>query len=146
MEEVISMINPLIRGWGNFYRHCHNAKRVFTALDHYVWDRLWRWLKKKNPYTSQRVLYKRYWRKIENRSRYRWMNVTLMADIKVERHDLVKLRYPDYASETLESPVHNERCTPGLGIEEEKTNMSNHRTASLPHIHLKSSRKDLARV
>ncbi|WP_265037045.1 group II intron reverse transcriptase/maturase [Wolbachia endosymbiont (group A) of Anomoia purmunda] len=135
MEEVISMINPLIRGWGNFYRHCYNAKRVFTALDHYVWDRLWRWLKKQNPGTPQRVLYKRYWQKIENRPRYRWLNVTLMADIKVGRHDLVKLCYPDYASETLESPVHNERCTPGLGVEEEKTSMSNHKTASLPHIH-----------
>ncbi len=59
----------------------------------------------------------------------------LMADIKVGRHDLVKLRYPDYAHKTLESPVHNERCTPGLGIEEEETNMSNHRTASSSYSH-----------
>lgn len=23
--------------WGNFYRHAWGAKRVFTAIDHYVW-------------------------------------------------------------------------------------------------------------
>jgi hypothetical protein len=35
----------------------------------------------------------------------------LMSDLKVGRHDLLKMRMPDYAYPARESPVHNERCT-----------------------------------
>jgi hypothetical protein len=39
-------------GWGRFYQHCYEAKQVFTRIDHYVWDRLRRWLRKKYPKTA----------------------------------------------------------------------------------------------
>ena len=51
-------------------------------------------------------------------SRYRWVDqrpVAIVADLKVGRHDLLKMRMPDYAYPARESPVHNERCTPGSG-------------------------------
>ncbi len=38
--------------------------------------------------------------------------VAIVADLKVGRHDLLKMRMPDYAYPARESPVHNERCTP----------------------------------
>src|ERR1700687_2444948 len=41
--------------------------------------------------------------------------VAIVADLKVGRHDLLKMRMPDYAYPARESPVHNERCTPGSG-------------------------------
>ena len=37
---------------------------------------------------------------------------------------------------TLESPVHNERCTPGLGTREMETAGGNPGTASSPYVHL----------
>ncbi len=37
---------------------------------------------------------------------------------------------------TLESPVHNERCTPGLGTREMETAEGNPGTASSPYFHL----------
>ena len=40
---------------------------------------------------------------------------SIVADLKVGRHDLLKMRMPDYAYPARESPVHNERCTPGSG-------------------------------
>lgn len=36
---------------------------------------------------------------------------------------------------TLESPVHNERCTPGLGMGTVKTAVGNRGMASLSHFH-----------
>jgi hypothetical protein len=39
---------------------------------------------------------------------------------------------------TPESPVHNERCTPGLGTREMKTARGNSGTASSPYVHLKT--------
>lgn len=42
-------LNPILRGWANYYRYCAHAGRVFASLDWYIRDRLWRWLRKKRP-------------------------------------------------------------------------------------------------
>jgi hypothetical protein len=123
-QQVIDALNPLLRGWGYFYCHCYGAKAVFSRVDFYAWDRLRRWLRKKYPKSSRRAVQRRYLRRIGSRPRLRWVDarpLLLLGDIPVGRHNLVRLRYPDYALATLESPVHNERCTPGLGTGAEET-------------------------
>ena len=103
LQDVIDDLNPLLLGWGRFYQHCYNAKAIFARIDHYVWDRLWRWLKKKHPKTPRRRIYRTYWKRLPNRNRSVWTDtrpVAIVADLKVGRHDLVKLRYPDYAMDT----------------------------------------------
>lgn len=102
LQDVIDDLNPLLLGWGRFYQHCYNAKAIFSRIDHYVWDRLWRWLKKKHPKTPRRRLYRTYWKRLPDRNRSVWTDegpVAIMADLKVGRHDLIKLRYPDYATD-----------------------------------------------
>lgn len=37
LQSRLKRLNPILRSWGNFYRHAWGAKRVFTAIDHYVW-------------------------------------------------------------------------------------------------------------
>lgn len=118
LQEVIDDLNPLIRGWGNFYKHCYYAKNVFAQVDYYVWDRLRRWLRKKYPKTRRLAVRSRYWRRIGNRPRFRWVDVQpveIMADIPVGRYNLLDMEHPGYTQQTSESPVHNERCTPGSG-------------------------------
>ena len=39
LREVIAELNPLLRGWGNYFRTGNAAKR-FNQLDTYVWKRL----------------------------------------------------------------------------------------------------------
>jgi RNA-directed DNA polymerase len=143
LGAVIDELNPLLLGWGRFYRHCHGAKAVFSRTDHYVWDRLWRWLRKKYPDTSRRAIYRRYWRKLPDRQRHQWTDhrpVAIVADLKVERHSLKGMRSPDYIWPGPESPVHNERCTPGPGTGGGETGGSNPAEAPCPHVHLKSQR------
>jgi RNA-directed DNA polymerase len=41
IREVIRDLNPVLRGWGNYFR-TGNASRCFNALDLYVWERLYR--------------------------------------------------------------------------------------------------------
>ena len=41
-------LNPILRGWGNYYRFCTGASQIFASLDYYVGDRIWRWLMKKH--------------------------------------------------------------------------------------------------
>jgi RNA-directed DNA polymerase len=33
LESRLKRLNPLLRGWGNFYRHAWGAKRIFSAVD-----------------------------------------------------------------------------------------------------------------
>ncbi|MBU6296961.1 MAG: group II intron reverse transcriptase/maturase [Alphaproteobacteria bacterium] len=42
-------LNPILRGWANYFRFCFGASRVFTSLDWYTGDRLWRWQRKVRP-------------------------------------------------------------------------------------------------
>jgi hypothetical protein len=39
VRDVIADLNPVLRGWGNYFRTCNAAKR-FNQLDSYVWRRL----------------------------------------------------------------------------------------------------------
>jgi group II intron reverse transcriptase/maturase len=39
LRDVIAQLNPVLRGWGNYYRTGNAAKR-FNQLDSYVWQRL----------------------------------------------------------------------------------------------------------
>ena len=60
----LRMLNPTLRGFCNFYRHAWGAKRVFTALDHYLWWTILRWIKKKHGRAWRKVVDARYgWRK-----------------------------------------------------------------------------------
>lgn len=64
LQNRLQRLNPILRGWGNFYRHAWGAKRVFAAIDHHVWWTILRWLRKKHPKAAMRELAAQYaWRK-----------------------------------------------------------------------------------
>src|SRR2546429_2267091 len=88
-----------------------------------------------------------YWRRIPGRARYRWVDqrpVAIVADLKVGRHDLLKMRMPDYAYPARESPVHNERCTPGSGTGLRKPAGVTPTSAPRPHVRCATDgRRDL---
>lgn len=116
LEERLRMLNPMLRGWCSFYRHAWGAKRIFNALDNYVWWTICRWLKKKHSGTSIRSL-DRYVRRRPGRRSMRWSDgqqtLFICASVKVEQFKIGWVRPPSFASTSMESPVHNERCTPG---------------------------------
>jgi hypothetical protein len=41
-QEIIEFLNPVIRGWRNYFR-CGNSTWKFNQLDQYLWHRLRRW-------------------------------------------------------------------------------------------------------
>ncbi|MCB1376979.1 MAG: group II intron reverse transcriptase/maturase [Alphaproteobacteria bacterium] len=143
LQAIIDDINPILMGWGNFYRHCIGAKAVFTRIDHYAWTRIWSWLRKKYPKTGARKIYRLHWRKLPGRNRHQWTDekpLAIVTDLKVERHNLIGLKYPDYAQPLPESPVHNERCPPGSGTGDGETGGSDPAPAPHPHDHLKNTK------
>jgi RNA-directed DNA polymerase len=60
LQDRLRRLNPILRGWGNFYRHAWGAKKVFGAIDYYTWWTILRWLRKKHRRVSMRKLQARY--------------------------------------------------------------------------------------
>jgi RNA-directed DNA polymerase len=59
LSELIAALNPVLRGWANYYRHAA-AKRTFDYLDYYAWWRVGRWLRKKHPQLTWKQINRRY--------------------------------------------------------------------------------------
>jgi group II intron reverse transcriptase/maturase len=55
VKEIVASINPVLRGWGNYFR-TGNADREFNRIDGYVYDRLVRWMQRRG---GQRTRYRR---------------------------------------------------------------------------------------
>ena len=56
LTDLLQELNPILRGWGYYYRFCTRAKETFSRLDGYVTDRPWRWMRKTYPKASVRWL------------------------------------------------------------------------------------------
>jgi len=101
LRAVLRKINPILRGWGHFYRFCTGAKRILCSLDWYVEDRLWRWMRKKYPKASvQDILrYRRPGIQWPNRRVWREGTVEqfLMGHLQVQRFKRGWMGVPDYA-------------------------------------------------
>ncbi|WP_434133779.1 group II intron reverse transcriptase/maturase [Sporomusa sphaeroides] len=46
LNEVVDIINPIIRGWGNYYRKA-DVRKLFNKLDRWIIRRLWSFIYKK---------------------------------------------------------------------------------------------------
>ncbi|MCD0155658.1 group II intron reverse transcriptase/maturase [Deinococcus sp. 6GRE01] len=59
--QVIRDLNPVIRGWANYYRHTA-AKGTFDKADHRTWQMLWTWAKRRHPNKPTKWIKRRYFR------------------------------------------------------------------------------------
>ncbi|MCP1065126.1 hypothetical protein M5G07_04380 [Serratia symbiotica] len=46
--KLIISLNSMIRGWANYHRH-KVAKYVYNCADHHIWQKIWRWCRRKHP-------------------------------------------------------------------------------------------------
>lgn len=100
LSQQLATLNPILRGWGNFYRYCTNAKRFLSQLDWYVGDRLWRWLKRKYPKAGAKQDIRRRQRSSLSQAQVWREGETeqyLMARIPVMRYRRGWMKSPDYA-------------------------------------------------
>ena len=54
LSYLLQKLNPILRGWGNYFRFCTGASAIFASIDWYVGDRIWRWLMKKHGSLSRK--------------------------------------------------------------------------------------------
>jgi len=100
LKQRLQLLNPLLRGWGNFYRHARGPKAVFSALDDYVWKTIRRWLMKKHRPAFMKDLRKRYaWRNPGGRG-YGWSDGGMMpyrlSRLRVDHFCLGWMSTPDF--------------------------------------------------
>jgi RNA-directed DNA polymerase len=61
-EEVIKALNPIIRGWSNYFRSGVSSK-VFHSMDHYVFQKLWKWARWRHPNKGLHWIKRKYFRR-----------------------------------------------------------------------------------
>lgn len=102
LSYLLQKLNPVLRGWGNYYRFCTGASHQFSALDFYVGDCIWRWLMKKHG-----QLHRKRTRLVRlpsllrpTRKLWREGNVEqfLLSTLRVERFRRGWMRTPAYIS------------------------------------------------
>ena len=59
--KVIGDLNPVLRGWANYYRYCA-AQETFSKVRHRQWQMLWRWAKRRHPGKPSKWVKRRYFR------------------------------------------------------------------------------------
>ena len=87
-EVLISKLNPIIRGWCNYYSH-GVSKETFSKLDYLVYKRLMRMLHRKHPGTSTKEIVRKSFDKIGNRN-WAYGNLIEHKKTPIVRH--VKVR------------------------------------------------------
>lgn len=65
--DLIVRLNPIIRGWANYHRHCV-ASRAFQRVDFEIWRKLWRWSRRRHPSKGARWVRSRYFHTMGGRT------------------------------------------------------------------------------
>ena len=60
-EQVIRKLEPLLRGFANYYRGVC-SKKTFSYINHRVWWYLWRWAKRRHPNKRKKWVKNKYFR------------------------------------------------------------------------------------
>ena len=96
-QMVLIRLNPIIRGWSAYYRHCVSSK-VFDALDDHMWKLTYKWAKFTHPHKGKRWIIRRYFGRFNESRRDKWVfgdrhsgaYLHKFAWTKITRHVLIK--------------------------------------------------------
>lgn len=91
-DELIKTLNPKIQGFANYSRYVA-ASKVFKHLDHWLWQKLWRWAVRRHPKKGRKWVADKYYKTIKGR-RWRFVGkenlLNKYALTKIERYIIIK--------------------------------------------------------
>ena len=87
-ENLIRLLNPVIRGWADYHKH-QVAKETFSKVDSVIWKKLWQWACRRHPNKPLKWIKDRYFIREGLRN---WVFCTTVKteDGNVEKVTLVK--------------------------------------------------------
>ena len=71
-ESLIRMLNPMIKGWGNYYRY-GATRDAFHHVDHQIFNALWQWAKRRHSKKGKHWIADKYWHELRGK---RWQFVS----------------------------------------------------------------------
>ena len=90
---LIGKLNPIIRGWANYYKSC-SAKEILNRLDKELFWKLAKWGRFRHPRKWWKWVYRRYWQRHREKGTIEFSDgdYTLInyAHTKIQRHTKVK--------------------------------------------------------
>ena len=92
-KVLISKLNPIIRGWSNYYSS-GVSKETYSKLDHLIWQRIKRWCLRRHSNKSATWVNHKYFKSIGDRN---WVfgdsNRTLTTPkLRLQSFDTLRLR------------------------------------------------------
>ncbi len=95
-DTVMSRLNPILRGWGNYYKHVVSS-RIFSKMDDFNYWRSRRWMNKTHPKKSDDWKTNRY-HQVQTKPGLvkRFGNVETgqylfrLTDLRIDRHILIR--------------------------------------------------------
>jgi RNA-directed DNA polymerase len=60
LESIIRDLNPVLRGWSEYYRISYHSKEVYITLGHEVWKKMWAWARKKHVSKTAKEITSKY--------------------------------------------------------------------------------------
>ena len=111
-ERLLRQLNPLLRGWANYYRNSC-ASQTFGKLDRYVFWRLWRWAARRHPTKTTAWRKRKYFSATAGKwdfgvhvrrkdGEHRVLKIYRLDRTKIERHIKVKGQANPYDSQYTE--------------------------------------------
>jgi RNA-directed DNA polymerase len=62
-SELILELNPIIRGWSNYYSHVISSE-IFGKMDYLIWQKLRRWAIRRCSKSNRYETFSRYWKTV----------------------------------------------------------------------------------
>ena len=76
--NLINVLNPIIKGWATYHQGVV-AKQTFTAVDCRIWQRIWRWARRRHPRKTTRWVKDRYYLTVNSRN---WVFATYVKNLQ----------------------------------------------------------------
>jgi len=104
-EGLISILNPIIRGWGHYFSAVV-SKDIFNKMDHLIYWKLWAWAKRRHPHKSCEWILRKYWLR-GNKGGYsrfgieKGFELFKLSTIPIQRHVKVKENRSPYDGDAV---------------------------------------------
>lgn len=90
-QVLIEMLNPVLRGWGNYYKHVV-SKQVFSKMDHILTLQLKRWSYRRHTNKTRKWIKDKYFIKVGSRN---WKFGFICKECDKKKHTFVLMKLAD---------------------------------------------------
>jgi RNA-directed DNA polymerase len=107
IEALFEKLNSVLRGWANYHRHVVSSE-AFSRVDTYVFEQLWRMVRRRHQNKTKGWLIKKYWSAAgkhvfsilhKYKEKTRILKIIRVSSIGIKRHIKIKAEANPYLSE-----------------------------------------------